>query len=249
MPLDQPAVRNLLLSTLPGPLFEELAGHLDLVTLSLRESLTRPGRLIDHLHFPETAVVSVVARSGEEEVEVGLIGRDGAVVPAALLGADRTPFDAFVQMPGLAWRIETGRLTALREANPLLDQHFTRCAEAFTTQVAYTALANGRFPILARLARWILMCHDRVEGDQIDLTHTFLSLMLGVRRAGVTNDMHVLEGSRAVVNRRGRIYVRDRAILERYAGACYGAPEAEYERLFGRAIRRSSAPGPAIPPG
>ena len=142
-------------------------------------------------------------------------------------------------MPGPAWRIETAHLLELREAMPALRAVLARAAEAFSIQVAFTALANGRFPLIARLARWILMCHDRVEGDQIDLTHAFLSLMLGVRRAGVTTDMHVLEGARAIVNRRGRIVVRDRATLERFAGACYGTPEAEFERLLGRSIRRS----------
>jgi CRP-like cAMP-binding protein len=241
MSFEQSAVRNLLLSTLPPEAFEAVAPHLELVELTLREQLARPGQPFPFVYFPETAVVSLVASSGEEEVEVGIIGRDGIAIPSASHGSDQSPFECFVQMPGPAWRIPTEQLLSLRDAVPAFDRNLARGAEAFSIQVAFTALANARFPLIARLARWILMCHDRVESDQLDLTHAFLSLMLGVRRAGVTTDMHVLEGARAIVNRRGRIIVRDRTTLERFAGACYGTPEAEFERLIGQPIRRRPA--------
>jgi CRP-like cAMP-binding protein len=84
-----------------------------------------------------------------------------------------------------------------------------------------------------RLSRWLLMCHDRMRSDDMALTHEFLSLMLGVRRSGVTDNLHILEGMRAIKATRGRIYIRDRATLEEIAGGCYGAPEKEYDRLIG----------------
>jgi CRP-like cAMP-binding protein len=98
-------------------------------------------------------------------------------------------------------------------------------------QVAATALTNGRYEIGQRLARWLLMCQDRL-GDQLPLTHDFLALMLGVRRPGVTSAMHVLEGEQLIYAERGLIRIRSRQRLEEYAGAAYGVPEAEYRRLI-----------------
>ena len=99
--------------------------------------------------------------------------------------------------------------------------------------MAHTALANGRYTIQERLARWLLMRHDRLDGDDLPLTHEFLSLMLGVRRSGVTEALHVLEGVAIVKTNRGRVAVLRRDKLEEIAGACYGLPEREYRRLIG----------------
>jgi CRP-like cAMP-binding protein len=98
-------------------------------------------------------------------------------------------------------------------------------------QIAATALADGRYNVNERLARWLLMCHDRL-GDELALTHDFLALMLGVRRPSVTDALHVLEGERLIKADRARIQVRDRLGLEQFAGEAYGVPEAEYRRLF-----------------
>jgi hypothetical protein len=107
-------------------------------------------------------------------------------------------------------------------------------------ELAHTALANGRYAIEARLARWLLMCHDRLDGDELYITHEFLSLMLGVRRAGVTEALIRLEAEKAIATLRGHVVVRDRARLLKLAGGCYGAPEAEYERLIGGLAPRFS---------
>jgi CRP-like cAMP-binding protein len=112
-----------------------------------------------------------------------------------------------------------------------------RYAHVFMVQVAATALADGRYSIEQRLARWLLMCHDR-NGDDLALTHEFLALMLGVRRPGVTESLHILEGERMIKAQRGLITILDRQKLEARAGDSYGTPEAEYERLIGP-FRRS----------
>ena len=101
-------------------------------------------------------------------------------------------------------------------------------------QVAATAAANSERVIGQRLARWLLMCHDRIEGDDLPLTHEFLSIMLAVRRAGVTEAIHLLEGADLITARRAFITIVDRERLEETAGESYGEPEAEYEKLIPR---------------
>ena len=102
--------------------------------------------------------------------------------------------------------------------------------------VLVPVLANGRYSMQERLARWLLMCHARLDGDHLELTHEFLALMLGVRRSGVTNELHILEGIHAIKATRGNVRVVDRDRLEEVAGGCYGLPEREYERLIGLTI-------------
>lgn len=109
---------------------------------------------------------------------------------------------------------------------------------AFGTQTSHTALSNAKHTIEERLARWLLMGHDRIDGDEIGLTHEFLALMLAVRRPSVTTALHILEGMRLVRNTRGCVVIRDRAGLEALAADAYGIPEAEYERIIGPLQRR-----------
>jgi hypothetical protein len=118
-------------------------------------------------------------------------------------------------------------------ASASLHQHLLRFVQAFMVQMGQTALSNGSHVIEERLARWVLMCHDRVDGDALFTTHEFLSLMLGVRRAGVTQTLKTLEDRGLISTKRGQVTVLDRAKLEKVAGDSYGVPEAEYVRLIG----------------
>src|SRR5215207_9787454 len=113
--------------------------------------------------------------------------------------------------------------------------------QAFMIQVGQTALANGCHTLEQRLARWLLMCHDRVDGDEVFTTHEFLSLMLGVRRAGVTDALKILEERGLISTKRGRVTVLDRMGLDGVAGDSYGVCEAEYARLIGLPLRRASS--------
>jgi CRP-like cAMP-binding protein len=103
----------------------------------------------------------------------------------------------------------------------------------FMVQTAHTAIANARTKLDERLARWILMAHDRLSDKSLPLTHEFLSLMLGVRRAGVTEALHELTAQKLIQSARGSVVVLNRKGIERMAGAAYGTPEAEYRRLIG----------------
>ena len=108
-----------------------------------------------------------------------------------------------------------------------------RFVQALNVQAASTAAANAHFDLPERLARWLLMCHDRVSSDQLELTHEFMAMMLAVRRSSVTVTLHTLEGTRAIRGTRGSVTVLDRARLEEIAGSSYGEPEDEYRRLLG----------------
>jgi CRP-like cAMP-binding protein len=213
------------------------------VSVATRVVLERPNQPIEHVYFYETALGSTVARSGEspsDAIEVGVCGREGMSGVALVNQAGSSPFSTFIQIPGCAFRMSADDLRMLCDTQPEMNRMLLRFAHCHSVQVGYTAFANGRRSVLERMSRWILMCHDRVPNDSLELTHEFLSLMLGVRRAGITTDMHVLEGEHAVINKRGRIIVRERARLEEFAGDCYGDPEAEYLKLIGLPLRRTA---------
>jgi CRP-like cAMP-binding protein len=155
-----------------------------------------------------------------------------------LLGTDRTPHECFIQTLGAGLRIRADDLRRAMASSASLHQHLLRFVQAFTIQMGQTALSNGSHTIEERLARWLLMCHDRVDGDELSTTHEFLSLMLGVRRAGVTLALQALEGRGLVSTKRGQVTVLDRAKLEEVAGDSYGVAEAEYARLIGLPVSR-----------
>jgi CRP-like cAMP-binding protein len=138
-----------------------------------------------------------------------------------------------MQVPGQAIRIEADDLRTALDSSPSVRRLLLLYSQAQAVQISYTALANGRFTIDERLARWLLMCHDRIDGEAFPITHEFLALMLGIRRAGVTTALQTLETSRVIKAGRGRIEILDRDELRAGAGDCYGVPEAEYERLIG----------------
>src|SRR3954464_3683653 len=152
-----------------------------------------------------------------------------------VLGIERSPHGYMVQAAGEALRITAQDLrTALRQS-PSLQAGFLRYAYALMVQTAQTAYANARFTIEARLARWILMTDDRLEGGDLPLTHDFLSMMLGVCRPGVTLAVQSLEGNQMIRAARGRITVLNRSGLEEVADSAYGISEAEYASVMGQA--------------
>jgi hypothetical protein len=167
-----------------------------------------------------------------DQIEVAIVGREGMSGVSVVLGCFETPFRTFVQRPGHALRITRELFMHACEASAGIRDMALRYAQAFTVQVAEGARSNARYGVEARLARWLLLAHDRTDGDEINLTHEFLALMLGVRRPGVTVATHVLEGHGLIKARRGSIRVLDRKRLEDAAMGSYGSAEAEYDRLF-----------------
>lgn len=233
--LNLDASRNILIASLAHEDYAALEPHLDRVPLDEGEELGRFGEPIESICFPEAAVVSIShVYPGGETVETGVIGICGMVGWPALLGAKDFPHRAVVQVGGgSALRLDAPVFLEAAAARPGIASLGLRFALAFSIQFATAAASNLRDPTERRLARWLLMCHDRLEGDEIGLTHHFIGEMLGVRRASVTDALHILEGEGAIRGHRSLIIVRDRTRLEEMAGASYGFTEARYRELIG----------------
>nr|WP_286198657.1 Crp/Fnr family transcriptional regulator [Mesorhizobium sp. BR1-1-16] len=207
---------------------------LERVSLDMRMNLQLPGRPIERVYFPESAIASVVAIAGDHSrSEIGLVGYEGVSSLAVILGDRRSPHEIFIQLPGSGFQLPADLLAAGMESSPSLRRLMLAYAHAFAIQIAWTALANARLKLEGRLARWLLMSLDRAEGDELPLTHEFISVMLGVRRPGVTVALQILEGRGLIRAVRSRIHILDREGLEESAKGFYGTPESEYRRLIG----------------
>ena len=227
-------VRNRLLSLMKVQDFDLLAPHMEWMKLGKGVVLTEPDTPIEHVYFLESGVVSMVAVSPEGlEVEAGIFGREGMGPPDLMMGANTSANRVLIQVEDDAWRIAKAPFLAAVDASPTLRALLLRFVRTLLVQTSYTALSNAVHRIDERLARWILMCDDRVEGADLWLTHEFMSVMLAVRRPSVTTALHVLEGNGFIRTGRGCVIIRDRAALERFAGDAYGRPEAAYREQIG----------------
>lgn len=232
--LDQSTLRNRLLTALSPEDFALLAPLLEPLELDRDYVLVTPNKPIDHVYFIESGMVSVVAEKADgRSIEVGVYGRDGMGATTVLLGSDRTPHHQYMQIGGDGFRLRTEDFLRIVDQSPTLRNLMLRFVHVFMTQTAQSALVNGSSVIEERLARWVLMCHDRLDALEFPITHDFLSMMLGVRRSSVTDAIHMLESNLLIKATRGNIKILDRERLERAAGASYGVPEAEYRRLIG----------------
>jgi len=204
------------------------------VSLKLREHFEVPNRPIENVYFPDRGIASVVAEQPKgAKAEIGIIGCEGMTGTAIVLGNEQSANATYVQVEGEGRQIATKKLREAMDRSRTLHNSLLKYVQAFMSQTAHTAIANARANLPERLARWLLMAHDRVPGDRLALTHEFLSLMLAVRRAGVTEAVQDLERKRLIETSRAEIVLLDRKGLERIAGNFYGVPEAEYRRLLG----------------
>lgn len=236
---DQRNIRNLLLKALPAEAFQKLTGDGSLIELPARHVLVEADQPNEHVCFIEGGLASMVAANGDDEaVEVGHIGHDGMSGLHVLLRTDTTPNRTFVQVAGSGVQVSVKSFKQVLAEFPVANELFLKYMHCCDIQLAQSALANGRYNMHERLARWLLMCHDRLNGSDLPLTHELLAIMLGVRRAGVTNELHVIEGLRAIRSTRANVRILDRDRLEEIAAGCYGVPEREYQRLIGLPIRR-----------
>ncbi len=240
----QREARNLLLARLAKEDFAQIQPFLARVHYDVDRVVAAPGDPIDTICFPEggiTALLSVMADGSR--VAVGLIGNEGVVGAPLLHGADRWHWEVVVRaQSSTALVIPADQLLAAFHAAPGLQELLLRYSGSFTRQVSCTSVANMVGTLDRRMARWILLYHDRLPGDEIVMTHQEIGIMLGVRRASATDVLHVLEGVGAIRNARGRITVRDRARLEDMAGDIYGGAEADYRRLIGPFGKAAAAP-------
>ena len=236
---DQNKVKNLLLRALSPDDFALLAPHLVAVDLPVKKALVEPLVPIMTAWFIETGIASMVTASPEgHESESGFIGRCGVVDISTVLGADSSAIQCYIQVPGNGYSMPLDALHKAFTASLSLHALFLRYVQAIFTQLAHTALSNAAHGVEERLARWLLMCFDRIDGDELPLTHEFIALMLNVRRAGVTIALGSLASAGLISTGRSIIRLQNHAGLRDLASDSYGAPEAEYERLIGVRLMR-----------
>jgi CRP-like cAMP-binding protein len=213
---------NRILSRLSAADLGLLESHLEPIDLPVHRPLETRNKRIDHVYFIEAGFASVVANgSGKPSIEIGIIGREGMTGLAIVMGQQRAPHDTYVQAAGKGKRIKADRLREADERSTTLHRAMLHYAHAYLLRTASTALANGRSKIEERLARWLLMANDRLDGDRMPLTHEFLSLMLGVRRPGVTAALQVLEKKGLISRSRANILILDRKGLEKQSTGTY----------------------------
>lgn len=225
--------RNRLLAALPPDERERLHAGLELVRLKFRQVLFEPNRTIEHVYFPENAVVSILGIMEDgSAVETGTVGNEGMAGVPVFLGAMQMAGQAFVQIPGTAWRMPSAALREEVRRGSTLARLLGRYTQALFTLVAQSSACNRKHPLEERCARWLLMTHDRVEGDTFELTQHFLSQMLGVRRATVNEAAGALQARGLIEYSRGRITILDRAGLEAASCACYAIIQGEFARML-----------------
>jgi CRP-like cAMP-binding protein len=228
-----PLRENRLLARLPAAELERLTPMLQDVPLEVKHVLTRVGEPIESVIFPLGGVVSAMTMMDDgSAIEVATIGNEGMAGLSAILGAKTSPYQVIVQVAGDGLRMdvdafinESGRAGAFREV-------LVRYHTAFLGQVSYSVACNGLHQVEQRCCRWLLMTHDRVGADALPLTHEFLGIMLGVRRASVTDVLHALQEQGAIRNGRGEIEIVDRRRLEELSCECYKRVQEQYDRAF-----------------
>lgn len=236
-------VRNTLLSSLSPQTFSRIRPYLQAVELPVRHVLASPDRVTTHVYFLESGLGSIIAPAGREQsIEVAHVGREGMSAPHVLLHVDRSPNHTFMQAGGHGFSLPVEVLHDALDNDPDMRVRFLRYVYYYEQQLVQSALANGLYNLHQRLARWLLMCHDRLDTNELPITHDFLALMLGVRRSGVTDNLHILEGAHAISSTRGQVRILSRAKLEEIAGECYGPAEREYERVLRMPLRGQDLP-------
>lgn len=232
-------IQNLLLAGLPVKERNAVLQHCELVQLQFGSLLCEANEPMHYLYFPLTAFISqVITLRSHQPLELGLIGNEGMLGATLVLGVETAPSQAVVQGAGSALRI---RIEALHEellASPRLQRRLKRYLYVLLVQLSQNA-ACGQFHALEpRLARWLLMTHDRAHADHFHLTHQYLANMLGVRRSGVTIAAGTLQLRGLIHYRRGEISILDRPRLEAAACECYAEMLDDYSRQFSLPLRR-----------
>jgi len=229
----EPPPRNRILAALPPDDLERLRPRLERVELVLRQVLFEPNRPIEHVYFVESGVASLVSLAADgSAVETATVGHEGMVGLPVFLNAVSMAGQAFVQIPGEGYRLAAPDLREEVRRGSELAEMLGRYTQALFTLLAQTSACNRKHPVVERCARWLLLSHDRVGADTFELTHLFLSQMLGVRRASVTEAAGALQRAGLIDYRRGRMTILDRPGLEAASCECYAIVRAEFARLL-----------------
>ncbi len=230
-------LENRLLAALPPEDWAALVGDLDPVHLPLGLVIYESGTRPTHVHFPTTAIVSLlyVLENGSS-AEIAIVGNDGLVGISLFMGGDSTPSRAVVQSEGWAYQLSAERLKAEFARGAAMQQILLRYTQALITQMTQTAVCNRHHSIDQQLCRWLLLSLDRLPGNDLRMTQELIANMLGVRREGVTEAAGHLQDAGLIRYSRGRITVLDRPGIEARCCECYSVVRRESERLMSPAI-------------
>jgi CRP-like cAMP-binding protein len=224
--------KNRILASLSKAEIFRLSQRMSPVDLPAGKTLLDPGEEITHAYFLETGLASVVvAMADGTMVETGITGNDGLVGFPVLLGTKTMPTRTFMQIPGAGYKIKANHLIEEFERVGTLHKMIQRYFQAHLVLTGQTAACNRLHDIAERLARWLLMCHDRMESDTFAITHEFLGHMLGTPRSTVTLAAGILNKSGLIAYSRGKVLVKDRKGLEKAACECYQTIRKEFDRL------------------
>jgi CRP-like cAMP-binding protein len=232
-PVARNGFRNRILDRLPGRDLTRIRKGLTEIDAAVRDQIYEPKKPFKHVYFPETAIASVVnVLEDGSEAEVATIGYEGMVGLSVFLGTNQTPARAFWQVAGSAFRLDAAFLQKEKKSGTPLAAALGLYTQGFFAQIAQSVTCNRVHNLEQRCARWLLMTHDRVEGDDFPLKQEFLAQMLGVRRTGISEVAGRLQRKRLIKYSRGWMSVIDRARLERLSCECYQAVAREYRRLL-----------------
>jgi CRP-like cAMP-binding protein len=225
---------NRLLAALPAEDYKRLLPHLKRVTFALGEVIYESQGHMSNVYFPTTSHVSLLYTMIDgSTAEVGLVGNEGLVGIALFMGSDTTPNRAIVQGSGQAYVMNSSTMREEFKRGGAFQLSLLRYTHALITQISQTAVCNRLHTTEQRLCRWLLMTHDRAHKDELQMTHEFISHMLGIQREAVSITAHRLQDDRAISYKRGRIKILDRQTLEKCSCECYGVVKAEHDRLLG----------------
>lgn len=238
----RPRTENHILASLPPEDYERLRPHLEQYEMSLGEVLHEAGGPIEYVHFPRNAMVSLISlTTAGESVEVGVVGFEGMVGVSSVLGVDNSPHKALVQINDGGTRLGVRELREEFRRGGALHDLLLRYTQTLLLQTSQVSACNRLHSLSERLARWLLMSHDRCVRDDLPFTQEFMSVMLSVRRAGVTEAAIILQAEGLIQYTRGHIKIIDREGLETHACDCYPVVRAEFDRLVGADSARHTA--------
>lgn len=242
IPSLRTAKSNRILGALPRAVLERIRADLDLKPLAMRQMVQPRNQPLEQVLFPVLGVASMISMGDSgDSVEVATVGCEGMVGLPMFLGGESAAIEVFIQVPGEGMYLAAAAFRRHVERERPLARALLLYTQALLTQVAQCSACNCHHPVVERCARWLLQTHDRVRGDEFPLTHEFLGLMLGVRRASVTDTARVLQDRRLIRYQRGRITVLDRKGLEKAACECYRLITREFDRLLVSARKRSKS--------
>jgi CRP-like cAMP-binding protein len=232
MTTQSSSITNLILASLPASDYKKLSANLEPVNLSMGQMLYETDLKISYVYFPEKAIISLIQTTQQgQSVEVGLVGREGIAGISLISGLTESPYRAIVQIANGAWRMAADAFKEEFNRGEAFHDLILRYVHALMMQVANTAVCNRLHPVEQRLARWLLMSQDRIQINQLRLTHEFIAAMLGVGRVPVTLAAKMLQKAGLIQYRRGEITITDREGLELVSCECYVLSKAEFDKV------------------